>query len=257
MVVTNGLEVRVRPGLDAPAVPDPDADPDATDAMVLNAGRHVYVLAGPITRSGSDWYEIEGMGDGAHSTAFGWVAGSSTTGVPWLLPNVEGCPEEMPEELWELEDLEWGAGLACLGSRQLTFEATLGSVETCGMGEGWTVTPRWLGYPDRCVTSGLWVSDGMDYDNIRSDGDPYSMLTGQMDAVIAPGAKHNPGKLTAGTEPKDWVLVSITGQFDHPAARSCQGVAGEEPVPWTADQIVLDCRATFVIISMRSEQDAK
>lgn len=236
VVVVNGLEVMREP---ASSVAGDERPPDSLG--VLNAGRHVYVAAGPAWLDGRAWFQVDAGIDDDGEWAFGWVEGVGSDGTPRLLPNVEACDEAAPTEVWELAELEWGEGLACFSSRPLVFEdALLGSYETCGGWQGWTVTPAWLGEPQgQCVASGsLWFKDDMmgDYDDIP--------------AVVAPGA--NPERLQPS--PTEVRHVTIVGQFDHPAARTCRGVEQGEVVPMTPDQIVLACRATFVITAMHETQ---
>jgi hypothetical protein len=67
------------------------------------------------------------------------------------------------------------------------------------------------------------------------------------DAVLDPGA--DVGGLDPGVEPADWLDVQVTGHFDHPAARTCHAVKTEQDarIELMPDQVVLSCRATFVI----------
>ena len=74
--------------------------------------------------------------------------------------------------------------------------------------------------------------------------DPY------FDAVFAP--KVDLRKLPKyGIEPKTWLKVQVTGQFDHPAARTCRGVK-EDTDPTVTAEIVLMCRNVFVITAIKA-----
>jgi hypothetical protein len=236
VVVTNDLLVRSKPGTDAGS---------EQRSPLLNAGQDVYVLAGPVAASGYQWYEVDPtMGSGTYfalgdDPPSGWVAAASREGVPWLLPKRGVCADrDLPEEFWELADLHPTVGLACFGDRPMTFEATLGTYETCGM-QIWTIEPLWLGDP--CFGNRyMWLGDP-GAENYADLGDPVA-------AAFAPGV--DTSRLHPGPEPSGWIRVKVTGQFDHPAARTCHGVSGEEEVPLDPDAIILACRAQFAITSI-------
>ena len=236
VVVTNDLVVRSKPGTDAGS---------EKRSPLLNAGQDVYVLAGPVAASGYQWYEVDPtMGAGTYfapgdNPPSGWVAAASREGVPWLLPKRGVCADrDLPEEFWELADLHPTVGLACFGDRPMTFEATLGTYETCGL-QIWTIDPQWLGDP--CFGNRyMWLGDP-DAENYADLGDPVG-------AAFAPGV--DTSRLHPGPEPAGWIRVKVTGQFDHPAARTCHGVSGEEEVPLDPDAIILACRAQFAITSI-------
>jgi hypothetical protein len=235
VVVTNDLLVRSKPGTDAGS---------EKRAPLLNAGQDVYVLAGPVAASGYQWYEVDPtMGSGTYfgvgfDPPSGWVAAASRGGVPWLLPKRGVCADrDLPEEFWGLADLHPTVGLVCFGDRPMTFEATLGTYETCGL-RTWTINPQWLGDP--CNGSGMWLGE--------PDAGDYADLGDQVDAAFAPGVDSS--RLHPGSAPPRWIRVKVTGQFDHPAARTCHGVSGEEEVPLDPDAIILACRAQFAITSI-------
>jgi hypothetical protein len=235
VVVTNDLQVRSKPGTDAGS---------EKRSPLLNAGQDVYVLAGPVAGSGDQWYEVDPtMGSG---TSFapdddppsGWVAAASREGVPWLLPKRGVCADrDLPEEFWEFADLRPTVGLVCFGDRPMTFEARLGAYETCGL-QIWTIDPQWLGDP--CFGNGVWLGD--------PDAEDYADLGDSVAAAFAPGV--DTARLHPGPEPAGWIRVKVTGQFDHPAARTCHGVPGEEEVPLDPDAIILACRSQFAITSI-------
>jgi hypothetical protein len=236
VVVTNELLVRSKPGIDAGS---------KKLSPLLNAGQDVYVLAGPVAASGYQWYEVDPtMGAGTHFTPrsdppSGWVAAASKEGVPWLLPRRGVCTDrDLPEEFSDLADLHPTVGLACFGDRPMSFEATLGTYETCGQ-RTWTIEPQWLG--DACLgNDDMWLGD--------PDAESYADVGDQVDAAFAPGV--DTSRLHPGGEPRDWIRVRLTGQFDHPVARTCHGVSDGETVPLDPDAIILACRAQFAITSI-------
>ncbi len=203
----------------------------------------VYVVAGPVSASCYAWYQVYIPYDPAHDRdeTFGWVAAASIEGEPWLVGGQHLCPEP-PRTVSDLADLPSSVGLACFTGRRLTFEAWLGTYETCGMSEGWTIEPRWLG--DTCAGNDyMWIADR------RARNASDFGANEPVPAVIAP--KVDTSRFHPGNLPKEWIPVKVTGIFDHRAARSCHGVSEGETVPITDDQAVLQCRAEFVITSIQ------
>jgi hypothetical protein len=236
-VVTDDLRVRSEPGLEA-------------GSKVLHRKlmrRDVaYVVAGPVSASCYDWYQVYVPYDPAHDRdeAFGWVAAAATDGEPWLVGGQKICPDR-PRSVSDLAGLPITVGLACFAGKRLTFDAWLGAYETCGMSEGWTVKPRWLGDP--CAgNDGMWIADRRIHD--ASDFGANEPVT----AVFAP--KVDTSRLHPGNPPKTWIPVRVTGIFDHPAAQTCHGVADWAEVPITDGQAVLQCRAEFVITSITRQR---
>jgi hypothetical protein len=235
-VVTDSLRVRSKSGL-------------AADSKVLHRRLMrrdvVYVVAGPVSASCYDWYQIYVPYDAAHDRdeAFGWVAAASIEGKPWLAGGQPLCPAR-PKTVSDLADLPNSVGLACFAGRRLTFDAWLGAYETCGMSEGWTVEPRWLG--DTCAgNNGMWIADR----GARSSSD--FGVNEPVTAVFAP--KVDTSRFHPGNPRKEWIPVRVTGIFDHPTAKTCHGVSDGEAVPITDDQAALGCRAQFVITSITKQ----
>jgi hypothetical protein len=199
-------------------------------------------VAGPVSASCYDWYQVYVPYDPVHERdeVFGWAAAASIEGEPWLVWEPDLCPDR-PRTVTDLADLPTGVGLACFSGRRLTFDAWLGAYETCGMNEGWTVKPRWLG--DTCAgNGGMWIAD-------RRSGSTRDIGASEpITAVFAP--KVDASRLHPGNPPKTWIPVRVTGIFDHEAAKTCHGVSDWEAVPITDAQAVLQCRAEFVITAV-------
>src|SRR5262249_6566060 len=124
-------------------------------------------------------------------------------------------------------------GLACFGGKPITVDARLEQPEaTCGVDVNWTVEPEWLG--STCAHPEVLVAD--------------TDTTESIFPIIDPTVDLKPFKPCV--DEADWIPVRVTGRFDHPAAKTCKGVSqdgGTTKVPYVRAQLVLGCRATFVI----------
>jgi len=198
---------------------------------LLKHGQHVFVVKGPVTGSGYQWYEVQSI-----RGPFGWVAGADKTGEPWIQGGGLVCPATPKSfaAFIALEPLEW---VACFGRKSLTIPARLAEPEaTCGSDPGWTITPGWLS--NTCSDPKYIVFDPRTYEN-------------SFNSVINPGL--DTGAFRPGTEIKDWIPVNLTGHFDHKAAPTCKGIATDPSaaVPIGRDEIITGCRATFVITGIK------
>lgn len=225
-VVTDDLRVRSRPEV---------SDASKKLEPLLDRPRLVYVVGGPVQASGYTWYEIAPIGNLqlVVELPFGWVAAADKDGTPWLAPATAPCPAapKTPDELYAIDAV---LALACFGSSSLTFDGRLAQPEaTCGIDLGWTIEPDWLA--GTCPHPRFLIESPAD-------------LGLSANAVIDPSL--DVSAFRPGPEPADWVNVSITGRFDHPAARTCHGVSQGTPVPYGKDQIVVGCRSTFVITGL-------
>ena len=225
LVVTDDLRVRSKPRVAADS---------ALRTPLLDKGRAVFVVDGPVVASGFTWYEVRPMRapDEFDDLPFGWVAAAGKDGEPWLAGRGFKCPSaprDVPSFL-AVPDL---AGLACFGRKDLEISGRLARPEaTCGVDIGWTIEPDWLG--GTCTHPTFYVAD-----NDRAES--------SFDAVLAPGIDVR--GLDPGVEPKDFLDVLVTGHFDVRAAKTCHGVVTEPGtiVELSPPEIILACRATFVI----------
>jgi hypothetical protein len=228
LVVTDGLRVRSQPRVAA----------DSTMLTpLLNHGRQVFVVDGPVRTSGYAWYEIVPIRtDADHDDLpFGWVAAAGKDGESWLSRAGSTCPA-LPADYVSFATTPPLIALACFGHRSLTFAARIANPEaTCGVEIGWDVDPSWIF--STCPHPPFLLED-----LTRTDL--------SLDAVIDP--KLDIHRLNPGPDVPEWLRVTVTGRFDHPAARACRGVSNGEKVPLAPAQIVLDCRATFVISALKA-----
>jgi hypothetical protein len=232
VVVTDDLRVRTKPRVSEDSI---------KLKPLLWDGALVFVIDGPVTASGYDWYLVRPMGEAdlqVHPDPpdLGWVAAASKGGEPWLRAQSYPCVRANPfEMLSEFDYPPHGLiGLACFGASSLRFDAELvsGLVE-CDPPS--TLDPAWL---DPCQR-GLALADPT-----RVEGDPRRLHVAFDPAVDVNALP----EASSGVD----AAVTVTGQFDHRAARTCQ----LEPEPATGfrvvppELVVLGCRAQFVVTSI-------
>ena len=233
-VVANDLRVRSKPEV---------SDASKKLEPLLQDGKLVVVLEGPVQSSGYDWYRIQPVITEDHGTPdpSGWVA-SGMDGVPWIQPEKVDCPP-LPTTLEEASD--WGVGdgmlfkITCFGGQEITFPAKLTSPDaTCPVEVPWTWDPAWLGTCEGAQTHLAPVKD---------DSTGYMFAPAwvpEIDLSMAP----------ASDAPRsEWPVVEVTGQFDHPAAQDCRNRhnfdAPDSPEP-DPERTILNCRMTFVVTSI-------
>ena len=226
-VVTNDLRVRSKPEVSAGSK---KLEP------LLDQPRLVLVVDGPVEASGYTWYQvapIQGV-DELVELPFGWVAAADKDGTPWIAPASDACPS-VPRNATTLYRLSGLLALACFGDRDIVVNARLAQPEaTCGIELGWTIEPGWLG--STCAQPPFLVED--------LSGEPLDAF-----AIIDPALDIS--AFEPGVESADWLSVRLTGRYDHPAATTCRLVETDVSVARDPAQIVLGCRATFVITAIR------
>ena len=226
-VATNNLRVRSKPSVAA----------DSTKLKpTLDKGRVVYVVSGPTKGSGYTWYRVQPLredGD-TEDLPLGWIASAAKDGTPWLTAAAPPCPGK-PGDYSSFAHTTGLMALACFKGEDITFPARLASPEaTCGVDVGWSVDPEWLG--STCQQPKFLLADTESTESVVPIIDPKVDTNGFTPGVDEPG----------------WIPVTVTGRYDHPAAKNCKGVStdGSTKVPLTRAEIVLGCRATFVITAI-------
>lgn len=164
----------------------------------LPIGTALYVLDGPVSASGYEWYNVAQLTSRALPS--GWVASASRDGEPWIAPAAFDCPP-VPIDFRSLTALPEGAGLACFSRVPITVQARLISCN-CDIDGAW-YTPEWFHLNDN---SPLLVEPGV----TRVPRDMADWFGLNMD----PAGQH-PDVLPVGE------VVEVTGIFDHPAAATC------------------------------------
>jgi hypothetical protein len=211
-VVTSDLVVRSLPEISEESIIDP---------VRLSDGKLLFVLDGPVTADGHDWYRVapfdvplSDIADG--SPRLGWVAAAGD-GEEWIAPWAGGCPEA---SVPDLRNNPVYLRVACFGGRELSLEGELGDCDYTVPG---TVSPDWLS------TAFCLLYE----DNYQGD-------------LVGPFTFHLP--------PEDFEMkegnrqqVRITGRFDHPAAQTCEHHPLEDEEPLPPALVVLGCRGAFVV----------
>jgi hypothetical protein len=230
VVVTNDLRVRSKPRVAADS---------KLLTPLLDKGRAVYVVDGPVHASGFTWYEVAPMRakDEPNDLPFGWVAAAGKDGEPWVAGGAYRCPAR-PTDVATFLAVPALAGLACFGRHDLAISGRLARPEaTCGVDIGWTIEPEWLA--STCPHPEFYLAD----DNTTG---------ASFELVLNPGT--DVGDLDPGVEPAEWLDVLVTGHFDVRAAANCHGVVTEPGtvVELSPAEIVLACRATFVVTGIET-----
>jgi hypothetical protein len=219
VVATDGLRVRSLPTV---------GDESARLVPLLAEGARFYVVDGPVTADGYVWYLIQPYG-GDERLPFGWVAGGSRDGEPWIRQVHLGCDTVAPsaEGLVSGEPLEH---LFCslAGEQPRTRPpgpdiAVEGTVYCTYADDHW----GWLSGPE-------WI-DQLGYCELRTNGG----------AIRLPG-RPMMGLLDAATNPVEG-RYALVGHFDDAGARDCRGGAFEGSDPPDAAEVVLLCRTYFVV----------
>lgn len=210
----DGLRVRSKPRI---------GDDSYKAEPLLPLGTQLYVLDGPVSASGYDWYEVYPLA--SRSLPSGWIASASRDGEPWVEPGEFDCPA-VPTNFRSLAELPLIAGFACFPRVPITVVARLVSCN-CDMDGGWS-TPSWFGIgggsPDLLVQRSLTAAPDHTTD--------WFILH------LDPDGEH-PDELPVGQ------VVEVTGMFDHPAAANCtQTEMDGEPLPSQS------CRLEFAVTSL-------
>lgn len=242
-VVTDGLRVRTEPFVGAASR---KLEPLLWQDAVL------FVIDGPVAGSGYDWYLVDPLSEvdlqvHPDPPPPGWVAAASRDGEPWLAPFAVHCPETLLASLKsEFVYPPVGlSGLACLGDRTLRFTAYYSSRsrEGCLATTGpWRIDPSWLA---PCQEREYRLAD-------PTANLPEAVNT--LDVTIEPSVDLRD---LPDLAPDHWLLVDVAGQFAHPAADDCHAVptGGDGEGPPRSEMVVLDCRAQFVVTSIKSHFD--
>lgn len=210
----------------------------------LAVGSQGFVVSGPTDADGYGWYLVSALGlppatgcaglletDPYNCPAwFGWVAGASDTGSPWLQPVDLDCPAEpftAEALILARTDIQ---RLACRGGEPFTFRAW------------WPEIPDDAGLGGACAAqdrpSGWLLCQGINYNQVTiSETEGYGGVGARISIDPASGLSM--------PERGTWVEVRV--HLDDPAAQGCADGAEAvyaEPIP---EQAVLDCRAQMVL----------
>jgi hypothetical protein len=236
-VVTDNLRVRTEPGT---------ADESTILEPLLQPGTKLYVVDGPIGDSGYRWYKVltfdvdlSAPGDSVDEPGVeeGWVAVADTNGEPWVQAAAMACPAA-PSSVQGLVALDDVTALACFGDAPLTLDARVFDCQAspelqnealgfCGPETGSaTFQPSWF---DRSFQFLVPPEGAFNHDD--------SMLELHQDPL--------------GTAPDPLPFgkpVSVTGQFNHPAASACT-MDGY----FVNDAATVYCRTVFAVKAIAAD----
>ena len=217
------------------------SQPDVSDESMkyeplLGRGDALYVLDGPVEGSGYSWYNIYAPRTGLT----GWVAAAAKTGEDWIAPVLLPCtlgasPFEIVDRIgYDLMHLACYSGVKFHGTYRLARYPIPNEFELTCPDQEWIREPAWLNTPLFCF---------YDFGPDDPDTGGYDLPAG---GVLHPSLADAPGELL-DTHP-DGLLVTVTGQLDHPDSRGCTP-NGTDPILFS--RVPLMCRATFVITELR------
>jgi hypothetical protein len=234
-VVAGNLRIRSKPRV---------SDDSEKLEPLLQEGIRLLVIEGPVEASGYDWFHVQpsGYDKAGHNYPSGWVA-AGKAGEHWIKPFEFDCPP-VPEDVEGLTELNpWLAHLdlyyriSCYGGVEIVFTARLEQQAAPCTGEAsWAIEPAWFGEGCSGYHHGL-----VSLKSYHREGGAWAP---EVDLSMA---------AEPGAPPEDWPTVEVTGQFDHPAARTCTRTSNLEGTPdyRLPALTILDCRTQFVVTSMR------
>lgn len=236
LVVPVGSIVEVLPpGVDQSGAPIQALwqSPDSAkigDHVALDArpGHRYYVVDGPISVAGFEWYLVEWQHGTSYGAEFVWLP--ATDGNRPLIRVVDPACPSADVAVSDLLALLPTERVLCFGDRDMTLDPTIVSLAEANPGGEVEGTPAWL------ARDSLW--------RLYGSGGPDG-LDGSLPFAIAPALGD---ALPTGT----WLTVH--GHFNDAAAATCRRTF---PGEWggyaeTPDMQHLRCRELFVITSFET-----
>lgn len=212
----------------------------------LLAGSESYVVQGPTEADGFAWYLVSTLGLPPNSGCaveqletdpyncpvwFGWVAGASEDGEPWLEPALLDCPAE-PFTAEELILARTGLQrLACSGGTPFTFRAWWPEIpDDAGLGGSCNVGDR---------PSAWLMCQHINYNHVTID---------ESEGFGGVGARISINPASGLSMPARGTWVEVRVHLDDPAAQGCADGA-EDPIP---ERAVINCRAEMVLEAVQA-----
>lgn len=200
-----------------------------------------YVVAGPESADGYNWYLLSALGLPQASgcvgpietdpftcpTWFGWTAAQGPDGDPWLLPGSVDCPSWPSPQLTDefVFGIQMYAYLACFGDDVRSVVGFYPEIPPeAGLGGACAFETGDLG----------WIGCNLGIEHIVLDAAAGFSSPGLVLSIDPESGVQMPAR-------GQW--IEVTGQYDHPAAQECT---------WADAASVLACRAQFVVESVRA-----
>ena len=226
LVVADELRVRSAPGTGSSSVVRGEPMPK---------GREVFVVAGPVSADGYDWWQVQALTGLAH---FGWVASAGRSGETWLGAASIACPND--PSLTDLARIGGARSLVCYGRSDLRIRAF--REPFCGDGTaGGEGTPDWL--------YGVFGGDSLFARQPKGGDESVPEIYGRAHPSLRASAE----LFGCGDSGTGW--FDLTGHFDDPVASDCRFV-GDDPTTGEmavqeAPLSISECRERFVYTELR------
>ncbi len=210
----------------------------------LYEGAISYVLSGPVSADGFEWYLVSSLGIPQASGCItpiqtdpydcpawlGWAAAHGPEGDPWLVPGTIDCPTWPSPVMAEdfVFGVPWYGYLACFGDDVRSIVGFYPKIPD----------PP----PDRGGACGfdtgdlVWIGCNLGYERI--------VLDAAAD-FFGPGLVLTIDPASGVQMPMRGQWIEVTGRYDHPAAQGCTW--GDPP-----EASVFGCRSRFVVESVRA-----
>jgi len=198
------------------------ATADSDKLGEVQPGTSIYVIAGPTTVDGDDWYQVKPfrMSDPERvEYPLGWVRVSHEDGRPALEPTPLECVASPSLTPVNILDLTATGALACFGSDEITIVGRVFCMPNDDLPENL----------QHDVTGPFWLDDGRFCAFQDQSGEPYFEIFGFPTDELPP---------TWRTDD-----LAITGHFDDPESAECTGLDGLPSL--TKEQAVFECRLGF------------
>ena len=195
---------------------------DSDKVGEVEPGTSVYIVAGPTTVDGDDWYQVKPFKsfDGErHTYAFGWVRVAHEDGSAALEPAPLECASGDPVVPSNITDLSPTGALACFRADEVTIVGRVFCMPNDDLPENL----------QHVVTGPFWLDDGRYCAFQDRSGEPYFEIFG----------------FPTDELPPDWrtVDLAVTGHFDDRESADCTGLGGTPSL--TKDEAVFECRTGF------------
>lgn len=226
-VISSNLRLRSQPRIAADSI---KFEP------FLQVGDRLFVVAGPVTATNHDWYQVATWrpSDPSARWPIGWVASADVNGTAWIGVGTSSCPATPTVD--DLARMNRYDALACYGHGTIAVRALISGAEPRDPCPGDPSTA--------CLGGPTWLAG-----------------TGGRTAALDAGVRNSPAPalLTFVHDPAGSVtesdlpngrMVRLEGAFDSPAAASCAIEGTPVSVSTvTVTDAILRCRTTFVVSS--------
>jgi len=198
------------------------ATADSDKVGEVQGGTSAYVVAGPTTVDGDDWYQVKPFRMSAPERIeypIGWVRASHLDGRPALEPTALECAGGDPLTPANILDMSPTGSLACFGSDEITIVGRVFCMANDDLPENL----------QHDVTGPFWLDNGQFCAFQDQSGEPYFEIFNFPTDELPP---------TWRTDD-----LAITGHFDHPESVDCTGLDGQPSL--TKEEAMFECRLGF------------